>query len=232
MGMLTRRIIEPERMDDPRADPAELATALRFLAFINRRLGGVPAVLGAFRRWSGDWPAGATIRILDVGAGACDIPLALARWAARDGRRVHITALERHETILALARRRLGDRADIELRGGDALHLTDLFEVESFDYAHAGLLLHQLPDIEVMKVMRMMQRLTRRGLIINDLIRSPIARLGTSIGRPFMPAMVRHDAPVSVRAAFTKREILDLAYRVGLERISYRTHLFYRFTLT
>jgi SAM-dependent methyltransferase len=232
MGMLTRRIIEPERIDDPNADPAQLVAALRFLGFINRRLGGVAAVLGAFRRWSADWTAGATIRILDVGTGAGDIPLALADWAARTGRRVHITALDRHETILSLARQRIGDRGEIELRPGDALDLTDLFEVDSFDYAHAGLLLHQLPDIEVMKVMRMMQRLTRRGLIINDLIRSPITRLGAYPWLPLMPAMVRHDTLVSIPAAFTKREILDLARRVGLERVNYRVHLFYRFTLT
>jgi hypothetical protein len=49
---------------------------------------------------------------------------------------------------------------------------------------------------------------------------------------PFMPPMVRHDAQVSLPAAFTKREILDLARRVGLENITCRTHLFYRFTLT
>lgn len=232
MSMLTRRIVEPERMDDPNADAAELAAALRFLAFINRRLGGVGAVLRIFRRWSSDWPAGETIRILDVGAGAGDIPLALADWAARTGRRVHITALDRHETIMSIARQRIGERADIELLAGDALHLTDLFEVDSFDYAHAGLLLHQLSDIEVMTIMRMMQRITRRGLIINDIVRSPITRLGMYPWLPIMPPMVRHDARVSLPAAFTKREILDLARRVGLEGIRYRTHLLYRFTLT
>jgi SAM-dependent methyltransferase len=232
MTMLTRRIVEPELMDDPNADAAELAAALRFLAFINRRLGGVAAVLRAFRRWSAGWPAGGTIRIIDLGAGAGDIPLALADWAARTGRRVQITALDRHETILALARQRIGERADIELLSGDALHLTDLFDVDSFDYAHAGLLLHQLPDIEVMTIMRMMQRITRRGLVINDIIRSPITRLGMYPWLPFMPSMVRHDARVSLPAAFTKREILDLARRVGLEQVAFRTHLFYRFTLT
>jgi len=231
MTLPTRRNLAPELMDDPQADRAELAAALRFLAFINRRLGGIAAVLRAFRRWAADWPAGETIRILDVGTGAGDIPLAIADWAARTGRRVHITALDRHETILSLARQRLGERADIELLSGDALKLTDLFDVDSFDYVHAGLLLHQLPDIEVMTVMRMMQRITRRGLIINDIVRSPITRLGIYPWLPFMPSMVRHDALVSIPAAFTKREILDLARRVGLERLTYRKHLFYRFTL-
>jgi ubiquinone/menaquinone biosynthesis C-methylase UbiE len=232
MTLPTRRTIAPELMDDPQADRAELAAALRFLSFINRRLGGVAAVLRAFRRWAVDWPAGETMRILDLGTGYGDIPLALADWAGRAARRVHITALDRHETILSLTRQRIGERADIELRLGDVLHLTDLFDVDSFDYAHAGLLLHQLPDIEVMTVMRMMQRVSRRGLIISDIVRSPIARLGMYPWLPFMPPMVRHDAQVSVAAAFTKREILDLARRVGLERIRCRRHLLYRFTLT
>ena len=118
------------------------------------------------------------------------------------------------------------------MREGDARTLADLFEPGEFDYAHAGFVLHQLPDIEVMTVLRAMDRLTRRGLIWNDLARSPITTMGLRAVLPVMPRLVRHDAPVSARAAFTKREALELARRVGLDTITYRRHLFYRFTLT
>ena len=41
----------------------------------------------------------------------------------------------------------------------------------------------------------------------------------------------RHDGAVSVAAGFTRREVLDIARRVGLSNIKYRRHLFGRFTL-
>jgi hypothetical protein len=126
----------------------------------------------------------------------------------------------------------VGDRPHIELVRADALELMDRFEAGAFDYAHAGMFLHHLDDIEVMTMLRIMHRLTTRGIIWNDLVRGAVelglVRLLT-LGRP---AMVRHDGIASVANGFTRREALELARRVGLPDIAYRRHLFGRFTLT
>jgi hypothetical protein len=45
------------------------------------------------------------------------------------------------------------------------------------------------------------------------------------------PEIVRHDAVVSVRAGFTRREAMDLARRVGIGYARYSTVLLHRFTL-
>ncbi len=47
-----------------------------------------------------------------------------------------------------------------------------------------------------------------------------------------VPAVVRHDARVSVEAGFTRSEALELARRVGLHNVAYHSHLGHRFTLT
>jgi hypothetical protein len=219
-------------MDDPAADRAELARSLHFIRMVNRRLGGARACVGHLARWSARWPAGQTIRIIDIGTGSADIPLAITRWAAAAGRRVHVTCVDLHPTTLQLARKHVGDCPHLELIRADALRLMDRFEPGAFDYAHAGMFLHHLDDIEVMSMLRIMHRLTTRGIIWNDLVRGP-AELGLvrllTLG---WPAMVRHDGIVSVASGFARREALELARRVGLPDIAYRRHLFGRFTLT
>jgi SAM-dependent methyltransferase len=239
MSHLTERVLVPERMDDPNVGRAELARSLAFIRFVNRRLGGAHVAIRHLARWLGDRPAPAKpVRILDLGTGSADIPIAIARWAKRRGVDVHITGIDLHETTLELAREHLAAQNDslpIELVQHDALKLAEEFAPESFDYAHAGMFLHHLPDIEVMIVLRAMHRLSRHGLIWNDLVRGTVGRIGTRLFvrlLPGVPAMARHDAIVSVEAGFTKHEALDLANRVGLPQIQYRDYLFYRFTLT
>jgi len=229
--MLTGRTRSREMMDDPAADRGELDRSLRFIRGVNRRLGGTAATIGHLRRWSADWPAGEVVRVIDLGTGAADIPLAIVKWARGAGLRVHVTALDAHPTTLDLAREQVGDDPDIELLCADALTLMDRFEPAAFDYAHAGMFLHHLADIEVMTMLRIMDRLTTRGLIWNDLVRGPVEAVAVRLLTLGRSAMVRHDGTVSVAAGFTRREVLDIAGRVGLTNVEYRRHLFGRFTL-
>jgi hypothetical protein len=228
---LTRRTLVAERMDDPDAPLEELAEALAFIRTVNRRLGGARAAIGHLQRWSARWPRGQVIRVLDLGTGSADIPLAMVRWAERAGWRLHVVAVDRHPGTLAVARLHVGDRSDIELVQADAGDLMDRFEPRSFDYVHAGMFLHHLSDVQVLTTLTIMDRLRRRGLIWNDLIRGVAGRIGIAVLTLGSPEMVRHDARVSVAAGFTRRETLDLATRAGLERPQFHRHLLYRFTL-
>lgn len=229
--MLTARKHAPEYMDDPNVDRVDLEASLRFIRMVNRRLGGAAAVLNHLKRWSADWPVDRTIRILDVGTGSADIPLAILDWSTTAGRTIHITAVDLHESTLAVAREQVGDRSGIELVQADARNLMDIFEPRAFDYAHAGMFLHHLSDIEVMTVLRIMDRLTTRGLVWNDLVRGPIEKLAVRLLTVGAPTMAKHDGAVSVAAGFTRREVLELAKRVGLENPRYHRHLLGRFTL-
>ncbi len=231
MTMLTARRHSREMMDDPAVDRGELDRSLRFIRRINRRLGGTAAALGLLQRQSSSWPAGEVVRVIDLGTGSADIPLAMLGWARARGLRVHVTAVDSHPTTLELAREHVGDVPDIELVCADARRLMDRFRPGDFDYAHAGMFLHHLDDIEVMTVLRVMDRLTTRGLIWNDLLRGPVEAVGVRLLTLGAPAMVRHDGIVSVAAGFKRHEVLDLARRVGLPHVQYRRHLFGRFTL-
>ena len=113
-AVLTRRRRAPEIMDDPNVDRAQLARSLRFIRAVNRRLGGASAALGHLRRWSAEWPPESVIRVIDIGTGSADIPLAITRWARQSGRRVEITAVDNHPTTLALAREHVNEEPGID----------------------------------------------------------------------------------------------------------------------
>lgn len=229
--MFTNRDFVPELMDAPDVPRAELAAGLRFIRAVNRRLGGTRAALRWIERWTSDWPRERPIRIIDVGTGSADIPLAIVRWAAARGRDVRIVAVDNHATTLELAREHIGVEPRIELIDADARGLLQRFEPGSFDFAHAGMFLHHLPDIEIVTVLRIMQRLSRVGVVWNDLARDVTSRIGIRLLTIGTPWFVRHDAVVSVAKGFTRGEALDLARRAGLPRPAYRRHLFGRFTL-
>jgi hypothetical protein len=232
---MTHRSITPEHMDDPEASRGELAEALHFIRVVNRRLGGTAAALKHFRRWlSADRQhRSGRIRILDVGTGSADIPLAIARWASVNRIDVHITAVDLHPRTVELARQFLDEQGstNIELVQADALRLMNVFAQGEFDFAHAGMFLHHLQDVEVMTVLRIMDRLTTRGLVWNDLVRGWIGRVGVRLATIGAPAHVQHDAMVSVDAGFTRREAMELARRAGLSDIAFRRHVLHRFTL-
>ena len=229
-----RRHLSNEWMDDPAVNPRELAQALSFIRAVNRRLGGEAALLHHLRAWSQHWPRGQTITLLDIGTGSADLPIAASRWARSAGFDLRITAIDLHERTLECARSHINTSGatNIELLRADALCLANHFGVDSFDYVHAGMFLHHLPDVQVMTVLAAMDRVARRGIIWNDLIRSRLAWLAIQAITLGQSAMIRHDARVSVEAGFTRRDVLDIRHRLDLTYTRWRSSfLTQRFTL-
>jgi 2-polyprenyl-3-methyl-5-hydroxy-6-metoxy-1,4-benzoquinol methylase len=230
-----QRDMTPEIMDEPGTSREDLAASLRFIRFVNRRLGGSASLIRCLRRWSRRWPRDRPITLLDIGTGSADIPVDVRRWATRSGFEMRITAVDLHPTTLDLAREHVeksGVSDGIDLVEADALRLADRFDDSTFDYVHAGMFLHHFPEIEILTLLRIMDRLARAGIIWNDLLRSHLALAGIHVLTVGQPEIVRHDARVSVRKGFTTREVeqfrrrLELGYTKG--RISI---LGQRFTL-
>lgn len=233
-----RRVVTPELMDDPGVDRDVLDRSLGYIRLVNRVLGGRSALLGSLRRWAGDWPKDRPIRLLDVGTGSADLPLAAVQWASGRGLDLRVTGIDIHETTLDLAREHLQATdpeaaSRIELVQADAGELAERFEPKSFDCVHAGLFLHHLSEIRVLTVLRVMDRLARCAVVWNDLVRTRVGYAAIHLLTIGQPEIIRHDARVSVRAGFTRREAMDFAHRVGLERPDYAWNpLTHRFVLS
>ena len=233
---MRQRRLTPELMDDPAVDPQQLGKALRYIRGVNKRLGGVDALIRRLEPWSARWPTSRPVTLLDIATGSADLPIEAVRWARGRGFDLRVTGIDLHATTLELARDHVDAHPDvadaITLVRADALELDERFDPESFDYVHAGLFLHHLKEIQVMTVLRIMDRLAARGIIWNDLVRSTAARAVIHVLTIGQAEMIKHDARVSVEAGFTRREVLDIARRVDLGYCTYDWSLLtHRFTL-
>jgi hypothetical protein len=230
MAYLTNRTITPEWLESPAVTSQELARGMAFIRKVNRQWGGVKAVLEPLKAWSRRWPdAARPITLLDLGAGSADIPLAIAQWARRQRLEVRITAVDSNPRVLDIARAHIGQEPWISLVAADVRKLP--FAPGSFDYAISSLLLHHLQDIEVMTVLRIMETLSLRGMIWSDLSRHWLAHQAVWLGTLGSGQVIHHDAVASVRAGFTRSEVLSLRDRLGLGALRYHAHWPLRFTL-
>lgn len=211
------RIRQPELMDEPDADPVELAKSLRDLEAVNRWLGGRRAVvrraLDIIRRvpWG-------PVTILDVATGGADLPLALAAEARRRGFALRIIATDIHPQTLAFATEATSGEAWIEVRRANALDLP--FADDAVDVATCCTTLHHFSDEEAVTVLSELNRVSRFGVVLTDLARSPAAIAGAEfLSRTAWRdhPITRHDGPASVRAAFTVPELRRLARLAGME---------------
>ena len=226
---LRSRRREAEWMDAPDVDPRELQSSLRFIRRINTLLGYTRATLAHVKHFGADWKPGERITFVDLATGSADIPRAILRWAVPRGLDVHVTGIDRHAETARTAQRESRDDPRLRIVQADVMRLP--FADRSFDYALTAMFLHHLDDEAVVHVLREMDRISRRGIVVADLLRHRRAYAWISLFTIFANPMVRHDARVSVAQAFTQREVHDLRDRAGISYAGYHRHFGHRFVL-
>lgn len=209
-----------ELLDGPLDDRAVVLGNLRDLRRFNRHLGGAAISAAAIRELAGDPPR--AVSLLDVGTGTADIPLELVRRLRRQGRAAGAVAVDARAEILDLAR-----TLDPRLRGGDGVELAVAdgrslpFADSTFDVVHSSLVLHHLEPPDAVAFLREARRVARRGVIANDVVRARrywwLARALVALA--FRNRITRHDAPLSVRRAYTRVELRALLASAGLRPI-------------
>ena len=229
MVELTQRSLEPELLDIERPAPDRLERFYRFLEFVNAFLGGTRAVRRTLEQFSKRWTKDQTFWILDVASGSADVPRALVCWARRRGYALKIVALDREEDTLEFARRRLKKYPEILLVQGRVETLP--FREECFDYVISNLFFHHLQEEEVLQAIGRFDRLARRGVVINDLLRKQRLYWWTGLLSLFCEPLLRHDNLLSVRKAFTLSEIEALRRQAGLRYLHLHTTFGHRFVL-
>lgn len=205
-----------ELLDGPLDDPAELAGNLRDLRRINRRLGGIDVTAGAIEALAAHRDE---LTMLDIGTGGADIPVALIERARDRGRRLRVVGIDSRPEVLAAAVRAtpaIATTDGLELHVGDGRALR--YPDRSFDVAHASMVLHHLERTDAAALLREMGRVSRLGVVINDLQRSRPGWIGAwLIGHVLTRnRLTRHDAPLSVRRAYRVTEVADMLRSAGL----------------
>ena len=208
-----------ELLDTDSGSPAEVAASLGDLRRINRWFGGVGTTQAMVERVAEKSEA-STLSLLEVAGGSGYVPETV--------RQIMSSKLQLEVTVL--------DRAASHLKNGsqpkravvgDALGLP--FADNSFDLVHSALFAHHLPPDELVRAVNESLRVCRVAVLINDLIRHPFHLALVYAGMPlYRSRITRHDAPASVRQAYTLSEIREVLSKTAAREIEIQRHYLFR----
>jgi ubiquinone/menaquinone biosynthesis C-methylase UbiE len=212
-----RRVVVPELLDSDTGTPHEVRGSIDDLRWFNRYFGGDQTTTALLRRVAQRSRLRA-LRYLDVGGASGASSLRAKELLARQGVTLDVTVLDRALTHL--------NRNGVSAVAGDGLTLP--FRDRSIDVVGSSLLVHHLEPEDVERFANEALRVARHAVVINDIIRSRMHYWAAVAGRPlYRSRLTRHDAPVSVRRAYTPDELRALLRGVTT-RIEFSRHYFYR----
>jgi SAM-dependent methyltransferase len=214
--------IGAEALDTPTCPPAVARTMLGDIARANTLFGGRAAVwFGIHHLLTSPLPPlppgggksgdAHPLTVLDLGAGAGDIATFVARRARELGVTLVPVTLDRHRAAAILCR-----EGGLSTLVADALALP--LGARSVDIVIASQLLHHFHRDAAIRLLRGLEPLVRRGIVIADLRRSPAAAAGIWLGGlllRFHP-VTRRDGVTSVRRGFSARGLSELLLAAGL----------------
>ena len=232
---LTDRCLASEWMDDFSVDEHHLRGALRDLRLINRLLGGYRATNTMLDPLLSER---SSLRLLDVGTGSGDYLVHLVQRGATFGCRVDATGIDLNPMTVGLGRAHLDACLSSTLRSQVRIDIENALRLpypdNAFDVAHAALFLHHFDSANAVQLLSEMARVSRMGLVVNDLHRHRLAYLGIwGLSRALgLAPMVQHDGPMSVRRGFRRPELATLAHQSGVGAPHIRWHWAFRWTLS
>ena len=219
--MFDSRATATEFLDRPDCDPTLAASSYRFMETVNCYFGGIRTVRRFLAAETAGRHAGAPLRILDIGSGSCDIPLAMSRWARAHGIPLHFTCLEMAGHAVDIARRQLARAGDpaVQLLQEDVLTHQP---AEPYDLAVASMCFHHFSNAQILTLLQRLRGFVLNSVLINDLRRSRLASLAARLllADTGTPAGVRHDALLSIRRGFKISELSTLLRQLDSVTVS------------
>jgi SAM-dependent methyltransferase len=212
-----KRVVVPELLDSDAGSPEQVQGSLDDLRMFNRRFGGVRTVreilrLVAERRGLKE------VSWLDVAGATGDVAALVRRSLLPEGIDAKAVILDRARTHLN------GQQPGV---AGDALALP--FADNSFDVVASSLFAHHLEPEQLKLFVHEGMRAARHAFVIHDLIRHPLHLALALAGIPiYKSAITRHDAPASVRRAYTVAEMQAMLRDAGAEQLEIKTFFLFR----
>jgi len=207
VALLTpRRRYGHEYLDDPAVGPRVAARSMGDVARSNALFGGAHAVLAELEDFFHPLtPGSRSFSLLDVGTGLGDIPARVRARAAQFGVTVGTVGLDTSEALAAAAH-----DATLPMLRGDARRLP--IADRAFDVVLCSQVLHHFRRDDGIALLRELDRVARRRVVVSDIRRSWLAAAGIWLASwplRFHPVS-RHDGVVSVLRGFTPDELAGL----------------------
>lgn len=202
---------DPEHLDIEQPVSPELEAGLETLRLLNRYSGAYSLLRHFIRRWL---EPGRTYRLLDLATGAGDIPRMIAQWARTHNVSVRIDAVDLNPAVLEIARKASAAYPEITFVRADARNYSDAM---TYDIVCSSLALHHFSEADAIKVLRRAGELSHDKVLVADLDRTWFTWACVQAISTFAirDPITRHDARISVRRAFSYRELAELACQAG-----------------
>lgn len=212
---MKKRLISSERMDDPQLPRDEHQRALAGLARLNRWSRG-DAGLWHHLQAEAQRIAPRPLRVLDIATGSADLPIRLAQRARANQLQIQFSACDLSPTALEVAAQAAA-QAEVSIKFFIWDAVADPIPAD-FDLIMVSLFLHHLSDEQIVQLLTKLSHAKPSLILINDLARSwwNLATVSLAARLLSRSSVVHFDAPASVRAAFTKAELIELASQAGL----------------
>ena len=220
--MSLKRSYTPEIMDDFSIRDERIDLALIELTIANKLLGGVSTTEAGLRLLL-KGKVDKNISILDIGAGASDILQNLNKKLFS----IKITSLDLNKRACKF----LKEHSITKIICADSLHIP--IKEKVFDIVHASLFFHHFKEEEITEILSKLLKISKSGIIINDLRRSMFALSGIKIVSALFSKsyMFRNDGPLSVKRGFIKSDWIEILKGLGIKKYKLKRKWAFRWML-
>ncbi|MFY9912855.1 MAG: methyltransferase domain-containing protein [Candidatus Sulfotelmatobacter sp.] len=239
-----QRVDAPEILDSDTCSAAEVQAVLKTLGRINRWFGGVATTQSLVERVA-DVADRKTLSLLEVASGAGEVPLLVRDGVAQHGISLTVTLLDRARSHLVqthlgethlvqthLAQSGTSKKDEALGTSAVAAHALALpFSDGAFDLVSCSLFAHHLPPEQLTTFVGEALRVSRLGLLINDLVRHPMHLTLVYASFPIMGSRIAWlDGLTSVRRAYRPSEMRAMlsSCAPALAKIEISRHYLFR----
>jgi SAM-dependent methyltransferase len=208
----SQRSYQQELLDGTDIPFEDIQKNMQELATINTWLGGHRITLKGCRKLIKN---STTVSVCEIGCGGGDNLYRIYQWAVKNDIQVHLIGVDINPHCIAVAQQKLsGTHCSFIV----ADYKTVLWLNKKPDIIFSSLFCHHFNNNALVSMLQWMKENTKIGFFINDLHRQPLAYYSIKVLTQLFSSsyLVQHDAPLSVKRSFRKRDWKELFLTANL----------------
>ncbi len=217
-----------EILDDFELQGNDLTQNLRELQWVNSNLGGYSVVkegveqIVISRKYIGP------VKITDVGCGGGDTLRELAKWSVSKPFNLELTGVDANVNAIDFAKERSKDFPEIQYKQLNIF--SNEFKAMGADIVMFNLFVHHFEEDQIVEFLSACRE-KKSVVLINDLQRSAAAYLLFRLTSKLInfSKISRHDGLLSIRKAFTRKELRSLLTDAGFTKFSIKWKWAFRY---
>ncbi|GEQ86403.1 hypothetical protein ULMS_19110 [Patiriisocius marinistellae] len=210
----TQRSKQSEIMDNFDLQGKEMETLLTDLKKVNSLLGGTNITIDGIKKLLKSHNISKPIIIADIGCGDGELLRKCANYLRKLDYNFSLIGIDANPFILKEAQKRSIDYPEISYQTLNIF--SEEIKTLNIDISLCTLFLHHFSNEKITQILKLLNKQSKIGIVVNDLQRSKIAfKLFKAFSAIFIKTKIaKHDGLVSVARSFKKEELIELANNI------------------